>query len=457
MAFGPKNVESACRKNFLLVLLAIGPNLFEDLQLVRFRQVFFPVQDLLEHEVGIAAQENVGAAARHVRRDGDGALVASLGDDLSFPLVLLRIEDVVLHAGPAQVAGKPLRFFDGNRADQDWLASLVAFLDVFDDRGKLFFLGPVDDICIIQADHVAIGRNHIDVEIIDLGELRRFRVRRAGHAAELLVHPEIVLEGDRGQRLILVRNLHAFFSFDGLVQAVAPAAARHEAPGEFVHDDDFALFHDIIHVPLVEAIGLEPLDDVMDEVHMVGIVEIVHAEQFLDSDVAVLGQRRGLRLFLDRVVLLRFQLRDNRVDAVIEIGRFIRRTGDNQGRAGFVDEDTVDFVHDGEVQLALHALGQIGDNQVVAQVVKAIFIVRPVGDVGAIGFGPRAGAERLEPLVGGLIGRIEEKGGIVLNDADRKSQRVVEHAHPLRIALGKVVVHRDEVHALPFERIQIDR
>ncbi len=45
----------------------------------------------------------------------------------------------------------------------------------------------------------------------------------------------------------------------------------------------------------------------------------------------------------------------------------------------------------------------------------------------------------------------------MLNDAHRKSQRVVEHAHPLRIALGEVVVHGDEVNAFPFECIQIDR
>ena len=202
---------------------------------------------------------------------------------------------------------------------------------------------------------------------------------------------------------------------------------------------------------------MERLDDMVDELHMGGVVEVVHAEQFLDPDVAVLCQRRGLRLFLDRVVVLRFQLRDDRIDAVVEIGCFIRRTGDNQRRAGLVDEDTVDFVHDGEVQLALHALGQIGDDQVVAEVIEPVLVVGAVGDVGTISFRPRAGAERLEPLVGGVIGWIKEKGGIVLDDAHRKSQCVVEHAHPLCIALGEVVVHGDEVNAFPFERVQIHR
>ena len=348
--------ESAGRDDFLLVLLAVAPDFFEDFQLARFRQVLFPIEDLLEHEVGIAAQENVGAAARHVRGDGDGAFASGLGDDLGFALVLLGVEDVVFDAVPAQEAGEPLGLFDGNRADEDRLAALVAVLDLFDDGGKLFFLRPVDDVGVVQPDHLAIGRDHVDVEIVDLGKLRRFRVGRAGHAAELLVHAEIVLEGDGGQRLILVGDLHAFFGFDGLVQPVAPAAARHESPGEFIDDDDLAVFHDIVDIAFVERVGLERLDDVMDEIHMVRIVEVVHAEQFLDPDVALFRQRGGLGFLFDRIVVFRFQLRDDGVDPVIEIGGLIGRTGDDQRGAGFVDEDAVHLVHDGEVQLALDAL-----------------------------------------------------------------------------------------------------
>ena len=60
-----------------------------------------------------------------------------------------------------------------------------------------------------------------DFELVDLVELLRFGFRRSGHAGELLVHAEVVLERDRGQRLVLLLDLHAFLRFDGLVQAVA--------------------------------------------------------------------------------------------------------------------------------------------------------------------------------------------------------------------------------------------
>jgi hypothetical protein len=149
MALGPENVEPAGRDDLLFVFFAVGPNFFEDLELACIRQILFPVQNLFEHEVGIAAQDNVSAAARHIRGDGDGALASGLGDDLGFSLMLLGVEDVVFHAVPAQESGESLRFFDGNRADQDGLTALVAFLDLFDDRGELFFLGSVDDIRVI--------------------------------------------------------------------------------------------------------------------------------------------------------------------------------------------------------------------------------------------------------------------------------------------------------------------
>jgi hypothetical protein len=49
----------------------------------------------------------------------------------------------------------------------------------------------------------AVGRDLDDVELVDLGEFVGFGRRRAGHAGELLVEAEVVLEGDRGERLVL--------------------------------------------------------------------------------------------------------------------------------------------------------------------------------------------------------------------------------------------------------------
>ncbi len=42
-------------------------------------------------------------------------------------------------------------------------------------------------------------------------------------------------------------------------------------------------------------------------------------------------------------------------------------------------------------------------------------------------------------------------------DADAQTQETVQGAHPGRVAPGQVVVHRDHVHALPRQGVQIDR
>ena len=58
--FGSEDMEPAGCDDLLFVLFAVGSDFLEDLQLTLFREVLFPVEDLFEHEVGIAAQEDVG-------------------------------------------------------------------------------------------------------------------------------------------------------------------------------------------------------------------------------------------------------------------------------------------------------------------------------------------------------------------------------------------------------------
>jgi len=75
----------------------------------------------------------------------------------------------------------------------------------------------------------------------------------------------------------------------------------------------------------------------------------------------------------------------------------------------------------------------------LSQVIEAEFVVGAVGDVGAVGLG----------LVGHLHARPHH--------THRQSEEVVDLAHPLRVALGEVVVDGDDVHALAFQRVQVHR
>ncbi len=76
---------------------------------------------------------------------------------------------------------------------------------------------------------------------------------------------------------------------------------------------------------------------------------------------------------------------------------------------------------------------------VVAQVVEAELVVRPVGNV-----------RRVRHLTLGIR-------QLVLDDANRQSEEPVDFAHPLRVAAGEVVVDGHDVDALALDGVQIRR
>ena len=109
--------------------------------------------------------------------------------------------------------------------------------------------------------------------------------RGAGHAGQLLVEAEIILDRDRRERLRLVLDLDPFLGFDGLVQAIAPAAAGHQAAGVLVDDDDLVVLDDVLHVLLVEAVGPEQLGNGVDPLGLGSspLLQLVFASTFSAS------------------------------------------------------------------------------------------------------------------------------------------------------------------------------
>ena len=101
---------------------------------------------LAGHEVGVAAEQDVGTAAGHVGGDGDHAEAAGLGDDLGFLLVELGVEDDVPDALALEDLGEQLGLLDRGGADQDGLLLLVQARDLVGDGEVLFLRGAVDDV-----------------------------------------------------------------------------------------------------------------------------------------------------------------------------------------------------------------------------------------------------------------------------------------------------------------------
>ena len=205
----------------------------------------------LDAHVEVAAELDVGAATGHVGGDGDATGNAGLGDDIGFLLVVAGVQDLELgEALLAHALGEQFRLLDRGGADQHRLAALVRVDDLGDDGLELFLEGPVDLVVLVDALDRQVGRHFDDFEIVDVAEFLRFRLRRAGHAGELVVHAEIVLEGDLRQRLVFRLDLDPFLGFQRLVLAFRIAAARHHAAGELVDDDDFVVADDVVLVAL---------------------------------------------------------------------------------------------------------------------------------------------------------------------------------------------------------------
>ena len=153
----------------------------------------------------------------------------------------------------------------------------------------------------VLADHRPVGRDRDHVEAVDLVELLLLGHRRTGHAGQLLVQPEVVLEGDRGEGHRLALDAQALLGLDRLVEALRPAASGHLAAGELVDDDDLAVLDDVVAVALVERVRLERLLEVAGQAR-VGVEDVVDLEQPLDLVDALLGRRDGVLLEVDEVV-----------------------------------------------------------------------------------------------------------------------------------------------------------
>ena len=402
----------------------------------------------------VAAEHDVRAAAGHVRGDRHRAELARLRDDLRFLFVVLGVEHAVRHALFAQQRGNVLALLNGDRADEHGLALGITRLDLLDDGAVLARLVFIDNVVPVDADDRLVRRDLDDVKRVDRLELLLLGKRGAGHAGELAVQAEIVLERDRGEGFVLLLHVHMLLGLDGLMQTFGVAAAEHETAGKFIDDDDLAVLDDIVNVAPHDAVRLERLVDVVRERGVLHVGQIFQVERRLGLGDAAGGERGGARLFVDDVIgvdiggllLLLVHRRDDElfepadevVRAAVEVGGLVALTGNDERGARLVDEDGVHLVHDGEGVAALHHILLI-ERHVVAQIVEPHLVVRTVGDVRGVG------------------GAALRAGETVDDEADAQPHEAVDLAHPLAVAPGQIVVHGDDVHALAGDGVQIRR
>ena len=313
-------------------------------------------QPTVQQEVDVAAEHHVGAATGHVGRDGDRSEPAGLGDDAGLLLVVLGVEHVVRDAPLLELARQELRALHAGGADEDRLALLIAFGDVVDDRDELGFFGLVDQVGLVGADHRPVGGDRDDAELVDLVQLGGLGLGGTGHAGELVVEAEVVLQRDRGDGLVLGLDLDVLFGLDGLVQTLVVAAAHQHAAGEVVDDQHVTVADDVVLVALEQLLGLDGVVEVADQRRVGGFVEVLDAELILDELHAEFVHAHDALLDVDLVVDVFFHQRGQPGELGVPVRAAVGGAGDDQRGAGLVDEDRVDLVDDGEVVAALDAV-----------------------------------------------------------------------------------------------------
>ncbi len=311
----------------------------------------------------IAAELNIRTATCHVGGDGHCTRNTSLRDNKGFLLVITGIQNLeALDALFAQSLCQKFRLFNRRCADENRLALCVRSLNVTHNGFVFFFNRTINFVVFIETLDRQVGRNFQNFQTVDVAEFFRFRRSCTGHAGELGVHTEIVLERDRSQRLIFRLDCDVFLGFQCLMQTFRETAARHHTAGEFVDDDDFVVADDVVLVTLEQFVSAQRVVQVVNDSNVFDVVKAFTLEvscsfkKLFNLFGADFCKDRGFLFFID-FKIFRLKSRNESVDEVVEIRTVFEWTGNDQRRTRFVDEDRIHFVDDGVVVTALDHLG----------------------------------------------------------------------------------------------------
>ena len=132
----------------------------------------------------------------------------------------------------------------------------------------------------------AVGRNLYHVELIDVPELTGLGAGSTCHTRKLVVHTEVVLQGDGGKGLCGSLYLDMLLGLDSLVQAVAPASAFHDTACLLVDNLHLAVHHDVFVVLVEHGVGLQEL---LQGVHALALYAVVSHHLVLDVETLLVA------------------------------------------------------------------------------------------------------------------------------------------------------------------------
>ncbi len=282
----------------------------------------------------------------------------------------------------AEHCGKKLGNFNRDRADEDRLSFRMRFLHSSDDRAEFLGARLINRVIEVFTGDRNVRRNLDYIHSVDIPEFCFFRQCCTGHTAFLIKFIKEVLERDCRERFRFAVDLHVLLRFNGLVQTVTVAAARHDTAGKFVNDEDFIILNDIVLITVHDIVCAERELHIMLDFEVFRVCVVLEVEVLFHLRDAVRRHRDVLFFFIDHEIagfLLAFAHQDvelrrfddvlaalhalrERIADFIELSRFSGLAGNDQRRTRFIDEDGVHLIDDRVIQATEHQLTLVDDH-----------------------------------------------------------------------------------------------
>ena len=446
MTFSTEHIQTAQLGDFIMLVLDLRLDFGKGARptlLILFRSVVRRIAFLLKlgvrQELDIATEHDIGTTAGHVGGDCHCTLTACDRDHRGLLRMLLGVEHLVRDLRDIKQGGHDFRGFHGSGAQQHRLAFGMTLGDILDNRLELFPLGTEDQIILILTDHRLVGGDRNHTQLVRAHEFRRLGFSGASHAGELVVHAEVVLQGNGCERLILRLDFDAFLRFDGLMQTLIVAAAGQDAAGMFVNDEHFTVGDHVVTVAQEQFLRLDGVVQIANQGGVARLVQVVDAQIIFNLADARVKDADGLLLLVDLVILVTGQFGHQSGELAVPARDIaFRRSGDDQRGTRLINENGIHLVDDGVMVASLDQLALI-PRHVVTQVIETELVVRAVRDIRVVLFA----------TFGGLL---------IGNDAAHAhAEETEDAAHQLTLVAGKVVVDGDHVNAFAFEGVEVAR
>ena len=247
-------------------------------------------RDLRVFLLVLSPEADIRPAPGHVRGNGDRPWRAGACDDARFHRVVLGVQNLARHAGVTEPRGDAFRLLDRQSADENRPPGGMCPLDLADGRPFLRLPMREDDVRAIDADHRLVCRNDDDVEAVQVSQLRRGRLRGAGHAAQARISLQEMLKRDRPQDASVGLPLESFLRLERRLEAVGPVTVGDDAAGELVHHPDAAVPDDVVDVAPQERVRVERAVDLGQQAVILRVMQAAGAERAFDLFEAGLGQ-----------------------------------------------------------------------------------------------------------------------------------------------------------------------